>query len=205
MPQFQKIDERYCQYNKNVFPIDFLNDNNILWGAVLAGGTITAELQTDIYYNKKGLRIQCTEGAGANDAYFATVDENDYSFQVPRSGDYIFSFVVYNNSPNNQPTEIEGWLDVTEIDPYLSPIPLQGLTFKIGNNTEPEFSFSYRKFETFFIKMTLEEMKTYKFEWNINQVVSGFDTYDLTFDLFKLEYVGDKKQETPSFYTKPGE
>jgi hypothetical protein len=72
--------------------------------------------------------------------------------------------------------------------------------YSTGNK---ELSNYFGSKEIFFL--VLEEMKTYKFEWNINQVVSGFDTYDLTFDLFKLEYVGDKKQETPSFYTKPGE
>ena len=207
MPQFQKITEVKAQYNENLLPIDFLNDNNHSWTASLAGGTITAGPQTDIYYVKKAIRIQAS-GTDQNDSFFALSDQNHYSFSVPQSGDYIFQFAAYSNCPNNSPVEINGWLNVIEMAvPFnVSPPLLQGLEFKIGNNTEPEFSFNYRKFEHFFIPMTLEAGKTYFFEWNINQNTStNFDWYDLILDMFKLESMIGKTFAIPTIYTKPGQ
>ena len=114
MPQFEKITDVKAQYNENLLPIDFLNDNNHPWTATLAGGTITAGPQTDIYYAKKGIRIQAS-GTDLNDSFFALADQNHYSFTVPKSGDYIFQFAAYSNCPNNSPVEINGWLNIIEV------------------------------------------------------------------------------------------
>ena len=207
MPQFEKITDVKAQYNENLLPIDFLNDNNHPWTATLAGGTITAGPQTDIYYAKKGIRIQAS-GTDLNDSFFALADQNHYSFTVPKSGDYIFQFAAYSNCPNNSPVEINGWLNIIEvaIPTNVTPPLLQNLEFKIGNNSEPEFSFNYRKFEHFFIPITLEEGKTYFMEWNIGKDVSAvFDWFDLTLDLFKLESMIGKTFNIPTTYTKPGQ
>lgn len=206
MAQFQKIIDVKAQYNKNLLPIDFLNTNTHLWTASLAGGSITAECQDEIYYAEKGIRVQAS-GTDLNDSYFAPTDPNHYSFTVPKSGDHIFQFAVYSNCPSNSPVEIDGWLNILEMGtPNISPPLLQGLEFKIGNNSEPEFSFNYRRWEHFFIPITLEQGKTYIMEWNIHQDTSTvFNWYDLTFDMFKLESMIGKTFSIPTIYTKPGQ
>ncbi len=204
MPQFQKITDVKAQYNKNVLPLDFLNENTHAWTAFLSGGTITAVCQDEIFYRKKGIRIQAS-GTDGNDSFFALADQNHYSFTVPQNGEYIFQFAAYSNCPSNSPVEINGWLDIKELTvPVFSPPLLQGLEFKIGNNSEPEFSFNYRKWEHFFIRVALEQGKTYFMEWNINQDVSAiYDWLDLTLDMFKLELMNGKTFDIPTIYTKP--
>ena len=204
MSTFQKIDDRHCQYNKNVLPVDFLNTNTHAWTSELSPGTfgtITAELQTEIKYLNKGLRV-IVDNFVDNNVQFSLLNPTHYSFSPEVNGDHIFSFVVYSNSMS--PVEVRGFLNLYEYPSLFSPFaPFE---FAIGNNTSPEFSFQYRKFETFFVKMTLDASKTYIMDWGILQeIASPFPGFDLTFDLFKLEYVGDKRQDTPSFYTKPGE
>lgn len=205
MPIFQKIDQRYCQYNKNVLTADFLNTNSYAWNASLSPGTfgtISAELQTEIKYLNKGLRV-ITDNFNDNDIEFAPANLTHYSFSPEVSGEHIFSFVVYSNA-TTQPVEVNGFLNLYEYPSLFSPF--DPFTFAIGNNTEPEFSFQYRKFETFFMRVILDSSKTYIMNWAILQdIASPFPGFDLTFDLFKLEYIADKRQETPSFYTKPGE
>ena len=209
MPTFYKIDEVKSQWNRNLLPIDFLNTNTYPWTAVLNPGTtgsITAESQSDIKYAEKGIRIQCPEGHDLNDAYFAPTDENHYSFTVPKNGVYIFSFAALLNHPSSIPVEINGSMSILETITNISIPTLYVMPFKIGNNTEPEFSFQFRKWEMFFVRVVLQKGKTYKMEWNIYQEDgSPFGFYDLILDLFKLELVTDKKWEIPSYYTKPGE
>ena len=204
MPTFQKIDELYCQYNKNVLPADFLNDNTHAWSSSLSpciSGTITAEAQTEIKYLNKGIRV-ITDNFNDNDIEFSPTNPLHYSFSPEVSGVNIFSFAVNSNSMS--PVEVNGFLKLYEYPSLFSPFGQ--FQFAIGNNTEPEFSFRYRRWEVFFIRVTLDANKTYIMNWGILQnIASPFPGFDLSFDLFKLEYVGDKRQDKPSFYTKPGE
>lgn len=208
MPNFQKIDEVKAQYNKNLFPADFLNNNTHAWTANLTPGgalqTITVESQTEIKYAEEGIRILCT-GASESDSFFAPTNPTHYAFSVEKEGRYIFSFAAFSNHEDTYPVEIEGSLNIYEVVSGISPPNLYDLQFQIGNNTTPEFSFQYKKWEIFFIELELEATIEYRMEWNIFQnPSSSFNIYDLTLDLFKLEYMDDKKWQVPSYYTKPG-
>lgn len=206
MAVFQKIDELYCQYNKNVLPVDFLNDNAHVWTASLSPGTfgtITAELQTEVKYLNKGLRI-ITDGLTDNDIHFVPANPVNYSFSPEVSGKHFFSFVANLNSSPGYFVELIGNIKVYEYPSLFNPF--DDLEFAIGANTVPEFSFQYEKWEVFFVEMELDSTKTYILDWNILQGTNGaHPNFDVTFDLFQLEYVGDKRQDKPSFYTKPGE
>lgn len=188
-------------YNENVLTEDFTFDNNKNWTLTVGGGTgaIVETSTAEHFVGEKSLRIY-NPHYNLNDITFRPTTSSDYSFTVPRTGRYIFSFRTFVQASTFLPELVGG------ISFYVngSGSPYITLPFNIGNNSLPEYSYVYNAWQTFYNQITFTAGQVVTFSIHL--------TYDALWtpaaleffmDGFKLEYTKDKAYNVPTIYSKP--
>lgn len=198
-----KINTPYCEYNENILTSDFTFDNILPWefsvGAGIVGNTVGTSNEQH-FVGTKSLKIHHEE-YNSNAIIVKPTNSGDYEFTVPRDGDYRYSFASFILASNPWLPEVSGNLLL-----YANgnPTPIYTLPFKIGNNSEPEFSYAYRKWQLFYDDIFLNEGDVISLAINITyQSTFTPGILDIYFDRFKVEYVTDRNFEEPTFYTLP--
>lgn len=196
----QLINFRKLEYNENHLSENFLFDNNDApWTSDVPGAVV--EFSTDYrYVNNKSLRVFHTS-YNVDDITFKPTTASQYTFTVPKTGRYTFSYEVVSKNSGGWFPEVEG---ICRLILNGNPLTTIDLDFKIGNNTEPEFTFNYRKWQTFYETFQVTGGTTIDVEFFIPAQPSftgGF--FELFFEAFKFEFVTDRVTEHPTYYTKP--
>ena len=197
-----KITNNLSQYNENVLSQDFTFDNTLPWGLTVGMGSgATAVNSTDQHYEgTKALKI-LHPTYDLQEVTFRPTTPGDYEYTVGRTGDHIFSIraMIVAIAPNLP--EVYGGISF-----YANGAgsPFKTFPLIIGNNSDPEFSFSYNKWECFYELVNLVEGDVISLSIHIENDASYTPgTLEIHFDGFKLEYVEDKIYSLPTYYTKP--
>ena len=198
-----KINTPYGEYNENVLTSDFTFDNTKPWEFTVGSGIIgnIVESSTEEHFvGAKSLKIHHTQ-YDLNAITVRPENTGDYEFTVSRDGWYRFSIKTLLPAPAPWLPEVNGGISL-----YANGAgaPFKTFQLKIGSNSEPEFSFNYNKWETFFEDVFLNEGDVISLSIHISPD-SLFTPGVLTiyFDAFKLEYIVDRVFEEPTIYTLP--
>jgi hypothetical protein len=197
-----KIGNTYSEYNENILTSDFTFDNILAWQfTVGGGGTNTVGTSTDEHFvGEKSLKIY-HDSYNLNDITVRPTIATDYDFVIPRDGTYIFSLRAFIAATNPWLPEISGGLSF-----YANGggSPYHTCTLTIGNNAEPELSFNYNKWQTFYEEITFLAGDVITLSIHITYE-SSFTPGELTiyFDGFKLEYIDDRDTILPTLYSQP--
>lgn len=197
-----KIFNNLSQYNENVLSSDFTFENNLGWTLTVGGGSgATISNSTENHYQEsKALKITHPT-YDLNEITIIPTNPTDYVFTVPRTGKYIFSIRTLIKCPANNLPEVFGGISF-----YANGagVPFKTFSLMIGNNSLPNFTFNYNKWETFYEDVQLVAGDTISLSIHIeNQPSHLGGLLEIFFDAFKLEYIQDKIYELPTYYTKP--
>ena len=194
------IHEVLNEYNENILTDNWKNSNYVNWVATNLAGTIMEESDSRRYEEGKSLRLYIN-GYDTGDTSFQPVAQLDTAFVAPKTGNYLFSMRVYLPGTAFLP-EVEGELNFMNWD-TMTLLPT--IPFKIGNNTDPEFSFSYNKWQTFYTQVFLTAGTTYVLDGGtiFAQPTYAPGVVEIFFDGFKMEYISDRNFVIPTYYTKP--
>lgn len=192
------IQQVHTEYNENVLSDNYKNVNGVPWTATNLTGATMVESEDYTYEEGRSLHLNIL-GYDVDETEFAPTTVDDFYFEVPKTGTYIFSFRVLSPAIAPYFPEFVGRFFLNEM--LGTSIPLE---FKIGNNTIPEFTFEYRRWQTFYAEVTLVQGETYTLSGEIDKEPTWFaGPVDLYFAGFKLEYTSDKIYNIPTYYTKP--
>lgn len=194
------IQQVHAEYNENVLTDNYKNVNRMLWTAVNTPAATMVETNDYTYEEGKSLRLNI-QGYASDETEFSPVVSDYFEFIVPKTGKYIFSVraLVPDTSPDLPNFVGRFFLSLVGGGPSIIP-----LDFKIGNNTEPEFTFEYGKWQTFFTEVTLTQGEVYTILGEVDKEVTWTGgPVNLYFAGFKLEYIEDKNYNIPTYYTKP--
>lgn len=194
------INNVHNEYNENVLTDNYKNVNRVLWFAYNLPAATCSE--SDFYTYEEGKSLQLSiQGYAVDETEFVPVVTDYFEFKVPKTGKYIFSFrgLVPDTSPDLP--NIVGRFFLTRVGGAPLVIPLE---FKMGNNVEPEFTFEYGKWQTFYGEINLDEDDVFTLSGEIDKEVTWTGgQVDFYFAGFKLEYTEDKIYNIPTYYTKP--
>ena len=198
-----KIDTPYGEYNENVLTADFTFDNVKAWefvvGAGIPGNTVGSSTE-EHFVGEKSLKIHHEE-YNLNAITVRPTNSGDYEFTVPRDGWFRFSIRTLLQATAPWLPEVNGGISF-----YKNGAGAAFKTFqlKIGNNSEPEFSYAYNKWQTFFEDVYLTEDDVISLSIHITyESLYTPGILNIYFDGFKVEYVTDRVFEEPSIYTLP--
>lgn len=198
-----KIDNTQVEYNENILTTDFTFDNTFPWEFTVGSGipgNIVGTSNEQHYVGNKSLKVYHTE-YDSNAITISPVNSTEYSFTVPRTGYYNFSIRTFIQASVPWLPEVTG-----DINLYAngSGIPYHTFVLKAGNNSEPEFSYDYNKWQTFYDEVALIEGDIITLSIHLTYQ-STFTPGILTmyFDGFKVEYMDDRVFEIPTLYTLP--
>lgn len=197
----QQINECFCDYNKNLLTTDFLFDNTIPWIFTLGNGIPGVSCDTSLnekYVENKSLRIY-NPSFTLNDITVKPLNNTDYTFVVPITGNYIFSIRTLLKTSFNNGFEINGGITFYK-NGNGAPYKTFPIEIKDFSNT---IYYQYNKWVTTFKNVDLIEGDVITLSIHINFGIAPSDELELYFDGFKLEYVGNRNQDVPSYYTKP--
>lgn len=190
------------EYNENILTDNFKNSNYVTWNATNLSGIATmGEDDSRKYDEGKSLRLYTT-GYSTDDTTFSPSSTSDFSFIAKKSGTHLFSFRTYLPPAALWFPEVEGHLQLNQT---IGSVPHKTFNFQIGNNTQPEFTFEYRKWQTFYEAVELAEGVEYYFSGGTILQNPTFtpDVLEIFFDGFKMEFIGDRDFIIPTYYTKP--
>lgn len=198
-----KIDTPYCEYNENILTSDFTFDNTLPWefvvGVGIPGNTVGSSTE-QFFSNNKSLKIHHEE-YDLNAITVRPTNSGDYEFTASRSGEHRFSFASYLPAITPWLPEVNGGISFYKNG---AGAPFITLPFKIGNNSEPEFSYQYNKWQIFFDDLYLTAGDIISFSIHIaSDSLYTPGVLDIFFDRFKLEYIKDRHFDEPTFYTLP--
>ena len=187
-------------YNENLLSYNWTFANPIYTWQSNVLGAIIELTSSQVYGELNSLRIYHTSW-DTNSIEVSPIDTSKYSFSVERGGIHSFSFKGFSKPAGSWFPEIEGEFRLIKNG---NPLDYISFPFKIGNNTEPEFTFAYEKWQTFYQTASLNIGVVYTPTIIIPANPSftpGF--FELFLDGFKIEYVEDRVYNIPSYYTTP--
>lgn len=197
-----RIETYHPMFSENIFNSDFENISSIPWDFQNASGTGLITYDQVNRVQKASLKVDITSGYDLNDTLFNPLNTSlDYVFTADRTGEYIFSYEIMLESIGGWFPEVEGNVTFYKVSDNST---VKIMNFAWGNNSLPEFSFYYDKFNIYYDKISLVGGENYRFEWQINQnsiYLPGAITFYL--DCFKMQFIGDRIHETPCIYTPP--
>lgn len=188
-------------YNENILTEDFTFDNIKTWNLSVGGGTgATVTTSTSEHFvGEKSLKINHPQ-YNLSDITFKPTNSTDYSFIIPRTGKYVFSFRTMIHGTTWLPELVGG------ISFYVngSGSPYVTLPFNIGNNSIPNFTYVYNAWQTFFNEVSFTAGQTITLSIHLtHDPLWAPVSLEFFMDGFKMEYVEDKAYKVPTIYSKP--
>jgi hypothetical protein len=197
-----KVTIPYGDYQDNLISEDFLLENNKNWAfSVGAGGGNIVELTTDeAFVGSHSIRIK-NVNYNFSDVTIQPASNLDYNIVIPRTSFYNFCFRTLLKATAPWLPELVGGFQI-----YVNGggSPTYTSLLKIGNNTDPEFSYVYNKWQLLYNKFAFQAGDTITIKIHINSD-SLFvpNQFELFIDGFQFNYIDDRVHQIPGLYVKP--
>jgi len=198
----ERINIPYSDYQDNLINEDFLFENGKAWSfSVGAGGGNIVELTTDEQFvGTHSLRIK-NVNYNFSDVTIQPAINTDYINTIPRTGFYNFCFRTLLKTTAPWLPELIGGVQI-----YVNGAgsPTFTAPFLVGNNTPPEFSYIYNKWQLFYKKFPFQAGDTFTIRIHINSdMLFTPNQFELFLDGFQLNFMDDRVNTIPSLYVKP--
>lgn len=197
-----RIDLPYGDYQDNLISEDFLLENGKNWQFSVGGGANTSvSLSTEESFVKEHSIKIVNNNYNFTDITIEPANTLDYKITITKTGYYNFCLRTLLKAIAPHLPELIGGVSIYK-NGEGSPTYTSSLS--IGNNSLPEFSYYYNKWNLYYDKFyfTINDIITIKLHITSDPSFLA-NSFILFLDGFQLNYMNNRINTIPSLYVKP--